>query len=143
MRTYNGVELFKPTGKDELSAYGAKLANRFKGDRYKAFVTMDELSGEVSVAEVQVFDLHSPQQLLFNKDRTRFWLVPVFRTVLHGRTDDGSPYIGEATDQARRFLAKYDPYWQHSQGTYGYICVDCAVMPADEMDNFLYGILLN
>lgn len=138
----NGVELYQAQDEDELKMLEARLIDRFQGDRYKAFVTVDESVGRVNVAEVQVFDLHDPGQLWFDAEQTHYWLEPVHRAPLCIRTEDWSPSIVEARDEARHYLDKFAPGWRGIQGKYGYLCIDLAVMPASEMDKFLYAVIL-
>ena len=142
MKSIEGIELYRASSDDEFIQYGDCLLDRFQGDRYKAFATIDTSDGPVKVAEVQLFDLHDPDHLLFNKAKARFWLEPIYRTVLRERTDDGSPYIAEALDRARHYLDTYRPNWRKQQGNYGYLCIEMAIMSATEMDQFLYAIML-
>ena len=123
--------------------YQHRLLDRFQGDRYKAIVTLDEQYGAVKLAMVHVIDLHNPYYLMSDESGgTRFWLEPVHRALLSSRTSDGSPYVSEAWEAARRFLNKYDGTWRTKQGSYGYLCIDLAMRPASEMDDFLYGIIM-
>lgn len=123
--------------------YQHRLLDRFQGDRYKAIVTLDEQYGAVKLAMVHVIDLHNPYYLMSDESGgTRFWLEPVHRALLSSRTSDGSPYVSEAWEAARKFLNKYDQTWRTKQGNYGYLCIDLAMRPASEMDDFLYGIIM-
>lgn len=143
-KTIDGIRVSRIDDEQELSFYQHKLIDRFQGDRYKAIVTIDtnESNGRVRLAMVHIIDLHNPHQLWVDATGKRFWLEPVQRSLLSSRTTDGSPYIGEVREIVHKFLRQYDDDWRVKQGNYGYVCIDMAVRPADEMDDFLYGIIM-
>ena len=143
-KTIDGIRVSRIDDEQELSFYQRKLIDRFQGDRYKAIVTIDtnESNGRVRLAMVHIIDLHNSHQLWVDATGSRFWLEPVQSSLLSLRTTDGSPYIGEVREIVHKFLRQYDDDWRVKQGNYGYVCIDMAVRPADEMDDFLYGIIM-
>lgn len=132
--------------KDGDQNYKYELSQRFKGDRFKVVVCINEDSANCPVkrAYMHVVDYHCDSSVYYEagtkveprKLPARLYFAPVYSAELIGRTEDGSPLLTEAVDKAKEFLAKKRLGWEQKQASEGYLCCDLALV--DESDMVVY-----
>ena len=123
--------------------YGYELSKRFKGDRFKVVVCIDEGStnSPVKKAYMHVIDYHCDSSAYYEagtrveprKLPARLYFAPVYSAELIGRSEDGSPLLTEAVDKAKEFLTKSRIGWEQKQASEGYLCCDLALVAESDM----------
>lgn len=130
--------------RDDDQRYGYELSQRFKGDRFKVVVCINEGSTNrpVDRAYVHVIDYHDDRSAFYEpgakrgvnkKLPARLYFAPVYSAELIGRTEDGSPLLTEAVDKAKEFLANNRMGWEQKQASEGYLCCDLALVAESDM----------
>lgn len=132
--------------RDGDQKYSYELSQRFKGDRFKVVVCINEDSTNCPVkrAYMHVIDYHCDSSAYYeagikvesHKLPARLYFAPVYSAELIGRTEDGSPLLTEAVDKAKEFLTKNRIGWEQKQASEGYLCCDLALV--DESDMVVY-----
>ena len=129
--------------KDGDQRFNGELSRRFKGDRFKVVVCIDEGStnSPVKRAYAHVIDYHCDSSAYYEagtrveprKLPARLYFAPVYSAELIGRTEDGSPLLTEAIDKAKEFLANNRMGWEQKQASEGYLCCDLALVAESDM----------
>lgn len=140
------LTLMPLVAKDGDQKYSYELSQRFKGDRFKVVVCINEDSTNrpVKRAYMHVIDYHCDRSAYYEagtkveprKLPARLYFAPIYSAELIGRTEDGSPLLTEAVDKAKRFLDKSHVGWEQKQASEGYLCCDLALV--DESDMVVY-----
>lgn len=141
------LTLMPLVARDGDQRFSYELSKRFKGDRFKVVVCIDEGSTNCPVkrAYVHVIDYHDDRSAFYeagttccgkNKLPARLYFAPIYSAELIGRTEDGSPLLTEAVDKAKMFLDKSRIGWEQKQASEGYLCCDLALV--DESDMVVY-----